>query len=89
MIDKILHLFAGGSNKIASYCFKPLFVKCGRSVHFSPLNSQFSYRTIAIGNDVYIGPKARFSAVKGLKIGNKVTFGPGVTIMGGNHILRK
>ena len=62
-----------------------MFAKCGKNVHYSPLNSQFSYSTITIGNNVYIGPNARFSAVKGLKIGNNITFGPGVTIMGGNH----
>lgn len=85
VLYKIRHLFIGGGNKIVSYCFKSLFAKCGHNVHFSPLNSQFSYLTISIGNDVYIGPNARFSAIKGLTIGNKVTFGPGVTIMGGNH----
>ena len=89
MIAKLLyktrHLFVGGGNKIVSYCFKSLFAKCGKNVHYSPLNSQFSYSTITIGNNVYIGPNARFSAVKGLKIGNNITFGPGVTIMGGNH----
>lgn len=85
VLYKIRHLFIGGGNKIVSYCFKLLFAKCGHNVHFSPLNSQFSYLTISIGSDVYIGPNARFSAIKGLTIGNKVTFGPGVTIMGDNH----
>lgn len=68
-----------------SFFVKKSFAKCGKNVHFSPLNSNFSYKTISIGNDVYIGPYAIFSAVKSLTIGNKVTFGPRVTIMGGNH----
>lgn len=58
-------------------------------MHFSPLNSDLSYETVSIGSDVYIGPYALFSAVKGLTIGNKVTFGPRVTIMGGNHNFRE
>lgn len=64
---------------------KSRFIKCGKNVHFSPLNSAFSYSKISIGNDVYIGPNALFSSIKGIVIGNKVTFGPKVTIMAGNH----
>lgn len=64
------------------------FGNCGKNVHFSPLNSVFSYAKISIGNDVYIGPNACFSTVCAITIGNKVTFGPGVTIMTGNHNFR-
>lgn len=85
MLLKIKHLLTGGSNKIFSLLVKGSFSCCGKNVHFSPLNSDFSYKTISIGNDVYIGPYAIFSAEKGLTIGNKVTFGPHVTIMAGNH----
>lgn len=85
MLLKIRHLITGGSNKIFSSLVKRYFSRCGKNVHFSPLNSDFSYKTISIGNDVYIGPYAIFSAEKGLTIGNKVTFGPHVTIMAGNH----
>jgi acetyltransferase-like isoleucine patch superfamily enzyme len=53
-------------------------------VKFNPFD-RFSYGTIRIGNDVYIGPGACISAVKGVSIGNKVLFGPNVTIMGGDH----
>lgn len=68
-----------------SILVKHSFAKCGKNVHFSPLNSDFSYKTISIGNDVFIGPYALFSTIKSITIGNKVTFGPRVTIMGGNH----
>lgn len=64
------------------------FKQCGCNVHFSPLNSVFSYERIVIGNDVYIGPNALFSSVCAITIGSKVTFGPGVTIMTGNHNFR-
>lgn len=82
---KIRHLCIGGSNKLFSLMVRGSFARCGNNVHFSPLNSDFSYKTISIGNDVYIGPHALFSSIKSISIGNKVTFGPSVTIMGGNH----
>lgn len=88
LLFKIKHLFVGGGNKVFSVFAKHLFVKCGYNVHFSPLNSEFSYGKISIGNDVYIGPHAIFSSIKGITIGNKVTFGPNVTIMAGNHNFR-
>jgi acetyltransferase-like isoleucine patch superfamily enzyme len=46
----------------------------------------FSYRSIVLGNDVYIGPRATFnSAISTIRIGSKVLFGPEVMIMGGDH----
>lgn len=82
---KLRHLLRGGSNKLFSKVVKKSFAYCGKNVHFSPLNSDFSYDKISIGDDVYIGPYAMFSSIKGITIGNKVTFGPRVTIMAGNH----
>ncbi|MDH5216059.1 MAG: acyltransferase [Gammaproteobacteria bacterium] len=62
-----------------------LFRKVGKNVVFNP-DDHFSYETITIGNYVYIGPGAFFSASRsGISIGNKVMFGPNVTIMGGDH----
>lgn len=85
---KIRRLFVGGGNFFVSKCMRSAFKQCGRNVHFSPLNSVFSYERIVIGNDVYIGPNALFSSVCAITIGSKVTFGPGVTIMTGNHNFR-
>lgn len=65
--------------------FRFRFLKCGQNVLFSPLDL-FSFRTISIGDNVFIGPGAKFSASNSkISIGNKVMFGPGVTIMGGDH----
>lgn len=62
-----------------------MFKNVGRNFIFDP-DDLFSYQTISIGNDVYIGPGAKFSASNSaIIIGNKIMFGPGVTIMGGNH----
>ncbi len=64
---------------------KPLFRRVGKNVVFSPFSS-FSYASIEIGNDVFIGAGARFSATESrINIGDKVMFGPNVTIMGGDH----
>jgi len=70
---------------ILRFIIRPLFAKCGKNVSFYPFDS-FSYRTITIGDDVYIGPGAKFAASKVfITIGNKVLFGPNVTIMAGDH----
>jgi len=71
-------------SRILLHILKPLFSKCGKNVLFFP-NDHFSYKTISIGNDVFIGPGAHFSSIKSITIGNKVLFGPNVTIIGGDH----
>jgi acetyltransferase-like isoleucine patch superfamily enzyme len=55
-------------------------------VHFSPLHSYFTYKTIEIGSNVVIGRGAIFVASdSSIKISDKAMFGANVTIMGGNH----
>jgi len=62
-----------------------LFAKVGTNFIFHPADL-FSYSTITVGNDVYIGPGAKFSASESsITLGNKIMFGPNVTIMGGGH----
>lgn len=85
-VDKLLSF----SYTILAYMFRKVnrirFLKCGINVSFNPINSDFIYRHITIGNDVQIGPHASFIAsVAYIHIGNKVRFGPHVTIRGGNH----
>jgi len=64
---------------------KRLFASVGRNVVFFA-DDIFTYKNIFIGNDVYIGPGANFSASESsITIEDKVMFGPGVTIMGGDH----
>lgn len=68
------------------YLYRHQFAECGKNVVFYPAYSDFYYRHIFIGNDVYIGPGASFMAlISHIKIGNKVMFGPNVIIRGGNH----
>lgn len=64
---------------------KPLFKSYGKNFIFDPYG-HYSFSTITVGNDVYIGPGAVLTASNsGITIGNKVMFGPKVTIVGGDH----
>ena len=72
-------------HKVWMHMALSLFRECGRNVRFGP-GCDFSFSKIAIGNDVYIGPGARFNAAfSTIRIGNKVLFGPDVTIAAGDH----
>lgn len=71
--------------KLLMFAYRPLFKKHGKNFVFDPY-SIFSYDTIEVGDDVYIGPGACFLASESyIKLGNKIMFGPNVTIMGGDH----
>ena len=65
--------------------YRSLFKSYGNNFVFDPF-SEFSYETISVGNDVYIGPGTCFQASESaINLGNKIMFGPNVTIMGGDH----
>jgi len=71
--------------RLLMYLLRPLFRRHGRNFIFDPFGS-YSYNTISVGDDVFIGSGATFSAPESsITIGNKVMFGPNVTIMGGDH----
>lgn len=71
--------------RILMYSIRPLFKQHGVNFIFDPFD-QFSYKTISVGDDVFIGSGANFAASETfVSIGSKVMFGPNVTIMGGNH----
>lgn len=71
--------------RIAMLLLRPLFNRCGKNVTFDPYGT-YSYGSISVGNDVYIGPGACFlSGESYIDIGNKVMFGPNVTIITGDH----
>ena len=62
------------------------FKKKGKNIILNPFD-YYSFNTITIGSDVYIGPGAYFSSAhSSINIGNKVMFGPGVKLLGGNHV---
>lgn len=67
------------------YVLRPMFKKHGKNFKFDPFGF-YTYKTISVGDDVYIGKGANLSAsMTSITIGNKVMFGPNVTIRGGNH----
>jgi acetyltransferase-like isoleucine patch superfamily enzyme len=65
------------------WLLRPLFARVGRNVVFDP-DGSYSFGTIEIGSDVFIGLGASFSGQQ-VVIGNKIMFGPRVTILGGDH----
>lgn len=85
LIGKAIRIAWAVKQRVYRYFLKNLFKSCGSNFVFSPYDL-FSYHTISVGDDVYIGPGACFSASETtLTIGSKVMFGPNVTIMGGDH----
>lgn len=63
---------------------RPLFRGYGKNFRFDPFGS-YSYQSITVGNDVFIGKGGILSSLRGITIGNKVLIGPGVMILGGDH----
>lgn len=70
--------------KIKYNTYLKKFKKCGDNFISSFKTCNFSFNTISIGNNVYIGSGAWFFA--DLTIGNNVMFGPSCKIIGGDHI---
>ncbi len=71
--------------KLLIFFYRPLFKKYGRNFVFDPFG-EYSFKTIEVGDDVYIGPGACLMATDSqIIMGNKILLGPNVTIMGGDH----
>lgn len=57
----------------------------GKNFIFDPYGT-YSYETISVGDDVFIGPGATLTATKSsIEMGSKIMLGPNVTILGGDH----
>lgn len=90
MISKVLsglYFFLSKSiDRILMFLYSSQFESCGKNVYFYPTQSYLLYKTISIGNDVYIGPGAMFLVRdSSIIIEDKVMFDPNVSIVGGNH----
>jgi len=84
-VSLFIELIVKSIKRIYMILLRSRFKSVGRRVNFDPMD-RFSYSTITIGDDVFIGSGACFSASNSaIKIANKVMFGPNVTIMGGDH----
>jgi acetyltransferase-like isoleucine patch superfamily enzyme len=96
MLKKVLKLFPRififlrrARKRMLMHSLKPMFRHHGRNFLFDP-DDRFSYDTISVGDDVFVGSGAMFSASETtISIGNKVMFGPNVTLMGGDHNTRE
>ena len=91
MIISLLHDYTIKiSRRILMYSYKNRFYSAGSNVIFDILTSTFSFHSISLGDNVYIGPNAYFSSSHGkIIISDNVMFGPGVKILGGNHKFSK
>ncbi|KTD04513.1 chloramphenicol acetyltransferase [Legionella geestiana] len=71
--------------------YKNRLKKCGRNVVFDPVNSVITYESVEIGDHVFIGGGAWFSSSEAapVRIGSCVMFGPGVTLLCGDHAFRE
>ena len=82
----IVKLFQRIYNKIYIPQYKKQMGACGERVFFSPMNSEFIYENMYVGNDVHIAYHADMVASKSkIIIGDYVVFGPHVSIRGGDH----
>lgn len=70
--------------RLLMWIYRPMFSRYGKNFVFDPYGL-YSFETIEVGDDVFIGPRANFGAIKKIKIGNKVMFGPDVSILAGDH----
>lgn len=71
--------------KLLILLLKPAFKKYGKNFSFDPFGV-YSFNTIEVGNDVYIGLNATLMASESkITFGNKIMLGPNVTMMGGDH----
>lgn len=78
---KVKNLFSGCIYQYNNSRFKA----CGKNVRINS-GGIFTYHTISIGSDVFIGANAIMQSRHGeIIIGNHVAFGPCVHIFGGNH----
>ena len=86
MLYYTIYVVRGCTNRFLSFFYKKMLRGCGSNVRFSALTSDFTYRNLTIGNDVYIGPHALFLCTESqIFIGNKVLFFFFFTIIGGDH----
>lgn len=73
--------------RILMLAYRQLFIRCGPNVVFDPRTSTMTYPHIEIGRQVFVGARAWFSGGPHapIRIGSFIMFGPGVTILCGDH----
>lgn len=85
LIGLSFHILRRLRSRILMYLYRPLFAAHGRDFRFDP-NGVYSFSSIYVGDNVSLGISPTLLATRSrIKIGSKIMFGPGVTILGGNH----
>lgn len=85
IVSKLIRFLVKAFRLLLMYLYRPLFIKHGRNFVFDPFG-HYSFSTIEVGDDVFIGPRACLSASESkIVFGNKIMLGPNVTMMGGDH----
>jgi maltose O-acetyltransferase len=81
-------LYESGSNRWQSLLvalYRPRFANHGKDFWFDPAG-RYTFSTISVGDDVLLNDHPCLIASRSrIVIGSHVMFGPGVTIVGGNH----
>lgn len=70
--------------RMRMYLLLPLFREHGKNIWFDP-DGTYSFGTISLGSDVFLGVEPQISTISSIRIGSRVMFGPRVAILGGNH----
>jgi acetyltransferase-like isoleucine patch superfamily enzyme len=85
IISFLVILISRIRRRVKMVFLRSVFRKAGRGFVFDP-DGHYSFSTIEVGDDVYIGAGAILQApMSSITIGNKVMLGPNVTILGGDH----
>lgn len=84
LIAHIIIFYQRADRRLKMLLLRAAFKKHGKNFIFDP-NGSYSYGTIEVGDDVFIGEGAVLRAQKGIVVGNKVMLGPNVIIRGGDH----
>ena len=90
MIRSVRKIYARGQRYLRKWLIEPSirrsFLRCGNNVRI-PRNCRFSgIENITVGNHVYFGVDTQVLTTQAqLILGNYIMFGPGVTVITGNH----
>ncbi len=81
----LISLLRRGYRRGLMCLLRPCFHSYGRNFVFDAFGT-YSFKTISVGDDVYIGPGALITSPESsITIGCKVMFGPNVSLLGGDH----
>lgn len=85
MLYSLFQKVRGVKYRILNYIYLSMLKTHGENVHIGK-NCDITWRNVSVGNNVYFGTDTRIISTRAeVVIHNNVMFGPGVTIITGNH----